>query len=136
MGQKHHRVIEVAKTLSRFIKADLAEDLSLAMINRKFPGISREELLRVLTICQDEAALEYERSQELLASMRETTTAYAALFALIDLWRSQSEEQRRVISDASCELADTLDRVQTQLAASSRHKGWELLANVTNQGPH
>ena len=92
MGQTQHRATEVAKTLSRFIKADLAEDLSLAMINRKFPGISREDLLGVLAICQDEAALEYERSQELLASMRETTAGCAALFSLLDLWRSQSDE--------------------------------------------
>ena len=136
MGQAHCRSTEVAKTLSRFIKADLAEDLSLAMINRKFPGMSREELLRVLATCQDEAVLEFERSQEVLASMRETTAGYAALFSLLDLWRSHSEEQRRVISDASSELANTLDKLQAQLAASSRHKSWELLANVTSQGPH
>jgi hypothetical protein len=134
MGQTQYRATEVAKTLSRFIKADLAEGLSLTLINRKFPGMSREELLRVLDICKDEATLEYERSQELLASMRETTTGYAALFALVDLWRSQSEEQRRVISDTSFELAETLDRLQAQVAASSRHKGWELLANVTSPG--
>ena len=124
------------KPLSRFIKADLAEDLSLAMINRKFPGMSREELLRVLAICQDEATLEYERSQELLASMRETTTGYAALFALVDLWRSHSEEQRRSIGLASSELATTLDKLQAEFAVSSRHKGWELLANFTSQRPH
>ena len=58
------------------------------MINRKFPGISREDFLRAFTICQDEAVLEYERSQELLANMRETTAGYAALAALVDLWRS------------------------------------------------
>ena len=29
MGQSQHRATEVAETLSRFIKADLAEDLSL-----------------------------------------------------------------------------------------------------------
>ena len=40
MRQSQHRATEVAKTLSRFIKADLAEDLSLAMIKRKFPGMS------------------------------------------------------------------------------------------------
>ena len=132
MGPTQHRATEVAKTLSRFIKADLAEDLSLALVNRKFPGMSRDQLLCVLAICQDEAALEYEHSQEVLASMRETTTGYAALFALVDLWRSQSEEQHRVISDASSELANTLDKLQAQLAASSRDKHWELLANLVN----
>ena len=49
------------------------------MISREFPGISREELLRGLALCEDEVALEYERSQELLASMRQTTAGYAAL---------------------------------------------------------
>ena len=132
MGQTHYRATEVAETLSRFIKADLAEDLSLAMIDRKFPGLSREELLRVFAICQDEAVLEYERSQELLANMRETTAGYAALFALVDLWRSHSEEQRRLISDASSELADTLDQLNEHLAVSSRDKGWELLANLVS----
>jgi hypothetical protein len=136
MGRTQHRATEVAKTLSRFIKADLAEDLSLAMINRKFPGMSREELLRALAICRDEAALEYERSQELLASMRETTAGYAALFTLVDLWRAHSEEQRRMIGCASSELASTLDKLQAQLADSSRHKGWELLANLTSQCPN
>ena len=136
MGPTQHRATEVAKTLSRFIKADLAEDLSLTMINRKFPGMSREEVLRVLGICKDEATHEYERSQELLASMRETTTGYAVLFALVDLWSSHSEEQRRSIGLASSELATTLDKLQAQLAVSSRHKGWELLANFTSQRPH
>ena len=130
MGQTHHRAAEVAETLSRFIKADLADDLSLAMIDRKFPGLSSEELLRVFAICQDEAVLEYERSQELLANMRETTAGYAALFALVDLWRSHSEEQRRLVSDASSELADALEQLHDRLAASSRDKGWELLANL------
>lgn len=130
MGQAHYRATEVAETLSRFIKADLAEDLSLAMIHRKFPGLSSEELLRVFAICQDEAVLEYERSQELLANMRETTAGYAALFALVDLWRSHSEEQRRLISDVSSELVDTLDLLNEHLAATSRGKGWELLANL------
>jgi hypothetical protein len=132
MGQTHYRATEVAETLSRFIKADLAEDLSLAMIHRKFPGISREELLRVFAICRDDAVLEYERSQELLANMRETTVGYAALFALVDLWRSHSEEQRCLISDASSELADTLDQLNEHLAASSRDKGWELLASLVS----
>ena len=102
------------------------------MIHRKFPGLSREELLRVFAICQDDAVLEYERSQELLANMRETTVGYAALFALVDLWRSHSEEQRRLISDASSELADTLDQLSEHLAASSREKGWDLLANLVS----
>jgi len=132
MGQTHYRATEVAKTLSKFIKADLAEDLALAMIHRKFPGLSSEELLRVFAICQDDAVLEYERSQELLANMRETTAGYAALFALADLWRSHSEEQRRLISDASPELADTLDQLNEHLAASSRDRGWELLANLVS----
>ena len=132
MGQTHYRATEVAETLSRFIKADLAEDLSLAMINREFPGISHEDLLRVFAICQDEAVLEYERSQELLANMRQTTAGYAALFALVDLWRSHSEKQRRLISDASSELADTLDQLSEHLTASSREKGWEMLANLVS----
>jgi hypothetical protein len=132
MGQTQHRATEVAETLSRFIKADLAEDLSLAMINREFPGISHEDLLRVFAICQDEAVLEYERSQELLANMRQTTAGYAALFTLVDLWRSHSEEQRRLISDASSELADTLDQLNEYLAVSSRDKGWELLAKLVS----
>lgn len=132
MGQSQHRATEVAETLSSFIKADLAEDLSLAMLHRKFPGLSREELLRVFAICQDEAVLEYERSQELLANMRETTAGYAALFALLDLWRSHSEQQRRLIGDASSELADTLDQLNQHLAAASRDKGWELLANLVS----
>ena len=132
MGQTHYRPTEVAETLGKFIKADLAEDLSLAMIHRKFPGISREELLRVFVICQDDAVLEYERSQELLANMRETTLGYAALFALVDLWRSHSEEQRRLIRDASPELADALDQLNQHLAASPRDKGWELLANLVS----
>ena len=132
MGQSQHRATEVAETLSRFIKADLAEDLSLTMIHRKFPGLSREELLRVFAICQDDAVLEYERSQELLANLRETTVGYAALFALVDLWRSHSEEQRRLISDASSELADTLDQLSEHLAASSREKGWDQLANLVS----
>ena len=106
MGQTQYRSTEVAKTLSRFIKADLADDLALALINNKFPGMSREELLRVFGICQDKATIEYERSQEVLASMRETTTGYAALFALVDLWRSQSEAQRRAISDANFDCRD------------------------------
>jgi hypothetical protein len=92
--------------------------------------MSQDELLHVLAICKDEAALEYERAQELLASMRETTAGYAALFALMDLWRSQSEVQRRLISDASFELAETLDRLKAQLEVSSRHAGAELLAHI------
>ena len=134
MRQSRHRATEVAKTLSRFIKADLAEDLSLAMIKRKFPGLSGEELLRVLAICQDEATLEYERSQELLASMRETTAGYGALLALVDLWRSQSEEHRRMIGRISSELANTLDKLQAQWADSFRYEGWELLADLASQG--
>jgi len=132
MGQAQHRATEVAATLSRFIKADLAEGLSLAMINREFPGISREDLLRVFAICQDEVVLEFERSQELLANMRETTAGYAALIALVDLWRSHSDEQRRLIRDASSELANTLDQLNQHLAATSRYKGWELLANLVS----
>ena len=64
--------------------------------------------------------------------MRETTAGYAALFALADLWRSHSEEQRRLISDASPELADTFDQLNEHLAASSRDRGWELLANLVS----
>jgi len=120
----------VAKTLSRFIKADLAEGLSLALIHRKFPGMTRDEILHVLDICKDEATLEYERSQEVLATMQETTAGCAALFALLDLWRSQSEEQRRLIKEASFELAETLDRLETQFAEAPRYHGAELLASL------
>ena len=118
MGQTQYRATEVAKTLGRYIKADLAEGLSLDLINRKFPGMTREELSRVLAICKDEATLEYERAQEMLMSMRETTAGYAALFALIDLWRSQSEEVRSAIGQASAEFADVLNRLQAQLASA------------------
>ena len=69
-------------------KLIIAESLSLALINRKFPGMTLEELSRVFAICKDEATLEYERAQEMVVSMRETTAGYAALFALIELWRS------------------------------------------------
>jgi len=130
MGQTQHRATEVAQTLGRYIKADLAEGLSLDLINRSFPGITREELSRVLAICKDEATLEYERTQEMLASMRETTMGYAALFALIDLWRSQSEEVRSAIGEASAEFAEVLNRLQAQLSAAPAQKGSELLANL------
>jgi len=130
MGQTQYRATEVAKTLGRYIKADLAEGLSLALINRKFPGMTRDELSRVLAICKDEATLEYERAQEMLVSMRETTAGYAALFALVDLWRSQSEEVRSAICDASIDLAEALNTLQAQLAAAPAQKGAELLANL------
>ena len=130
MGQPQHRTNEVAKTLGRFIKADLAEGLSLALIHRKFPGISRDELLRVLDICKDEATLEYERTQEMLASMGEMTAGFAALFGLLDLWRSHSKEQRRAISDASGQLAEMLDKLQAQLVAAPTEEGLELLASL------
>jgi len=130
MGQTQYRATEVAKTLGRYIKADLTEGLSLALINRKFPGMTREELSRVLAICKDEATLDYERAQEMLVSMRETTAGYAVLFALIDLWRSQSEEVRSAIGEASAEFAEVLNRLQAQLAAASAQKGSELLANL------
>ena len=130
MGQTQYRATEVAKTLGRYIKADLAEGLSLALINRKFPGMTREELSRVLAICKDEATHDYERAQEMLVSMRETTAGYAALFALVDLWRSQSEEVRSAIDQASPEFAEVLNRLQAQLAAAPAQKGSELLANL------
>jgi hypothetical protein len=130
MGQTQYRATEVAKTLGRYIKADLAEGVTLALINRKFPGITREELSRVLAICKDEATLEYERAQEMLASMRETTAGYAALFALVDLWRSQSDEVRSAISDASAEFAEALNRLQAQLQSAPVQKGSELLINL------
>ena len=133
MGHTQHRATEVAKTLGRFIKADLAEGLSLALLHRKFPGMTRDEILHVLDICKDEATLEYERSQEVLASMRETTAGYAALFGLLDLWRSQSEEQRQLIKEASFELTETLERLETQFAEASRYTGAELLANFHQQ---
>ena len=91
--------------------------------------MSRDELLRVFDICKDEATLEYERAQEVLASMRQTTAGYAALFALVDLWRSQSEGQRRLISEASFEVGETLDRLQAQLTDLPSQKGAELLTN-------
>jgi hypothetical protein len=130
MRQTQYRATEVAQTLGRYIKADLAEGLSLDLINRYFPGITREELSRVLAICKDEATLEYERAQEMLMSMRETTAGYAALLALIDLWRSQSEEVRSAIGQASAEFAEALNRLQAQLAAAPAQKGSELLANL------
>jgi hypothetical protein len=130
MGQTQYRATEVAKALGRYIKADLAEGLSLDLINRNFPGITREELSRVLAICKDEATLEYERAQEMLMSMRETTAGYAALFALIELWRSQSEDVRSAIGEASAEFAEVLNRLQAQLAAAPTQKGSELLANL------
>ena len=130
MGQTQYRATEVAKTLGRYIKADLSDDLSLDLINRNFPGMTREELSRVLAICKDEATLEYERAQEMLMSMRETTAGYAALFALVDLWRSQSEEVRSAIGQASAEFADVLNRLQAQLASAPAQMRSELLANL------
>ena len=97
------------------------------MVDRKFPGLSREELLRVFAICRDDAVLEYERSQELLANMRETTAGYAALFALVDLWRSHCEEQRCLIGDASSELADTLDQLNEP--KQGRGHNWQNYAS-------
>jgi len=130
MGQTQYRATEVAKTLGRYIKADLAEGLSLALINRRFPGMTREELSRVLAICQDEATLEYERTQEMLASMRETTAGYAALHALVSLWCSQSDEARSAIRDASAEFAEVLYMLEAQLKTAPAQKGSELLANL------
>ena len=130
MGQTQYRATEVAKALGRYIKADLAEGLSLDLINRNFPGITREELSRVLAICKDEATLEYERAQEMLMSMRETTAGYAALFALIELWRSQSEDVRSAIGEASAEFAQVLNMLQAQLATAPAQKGSELVANL------
>jgi hypothetical protein len=129
MGQTH-RATEVAKTLGRYIKADLAEGLSLDLINRNFPGMTREELSRVLALCKDEATLEYERAQEMLMSIREMTAGYAALFALIDLWRSQSEEVRSAIGQASAQFAEALNMLQAQLASAPAQMGSELLANL------
>ncbi len=74
--------------------------------------------------------LEYERTQEILTSMGEMTAGFAALLALLDLWRSHSEEQRRAISDASSQLAETLDRLQAHLAAAPTQEGSELLASL------
>ena len=127
MGQTQYRATEVAKRLGRYIKADLAEGLSLALINGKFPGMTRDELSRVLAICKDEATLEYERAQEMLMSMRETTVGYAALLVT---WRSQSEEVRSAIGQASAEFAEVLNRLQARLAAAPAQKGSELLANL------
>lgn len=134
MGRTRYRVTDVAETLGHYIKADLAEDLSLAMIGRQFPGISRDQLRRALALCKDEVARDYERSQELVASMRATTAGHAALLALLELWRSQSNEQRRAIGRANPEFAGTMDKLQT--TPSSKYGGWELLATLTNQRPH
>jgi hypothetical protein len=136
MGQTHYRLTDVAKTLSRFLKADLAEDLTLEIIGREFPGLSREQLLRALALCEDEVVLEYERSQELVETMQQTTAGYAALVALVELWRSHSEEQRYVIGRASSQFANTLDKLIMKLAASSRHEGSELLENLAGRRPH
>ena len=96
MDQKQYRVSEVAKVLHRFIKADLPEDLSLAMIGQEFPGISREQILEALVVCNDEAVLERERSEAMLASMRETAAGYCALS-----WRlCRSGARNRTNSDA------------------------------------
>ena len=130
MGQTQYRATDVAKALGRYIKADLAEGLSLDLINRNFPGMTREELSRVLALCKDEATLEYERAQEMLMSIREMTAGYAALFALIDLWRSQSEEVRSAIGQASAQFAEALNMLQAQLASTPAQMGSELLANL------
>jgi hypothetical protein len=95
MRQTRYRVTEVARALNRFIKADLSESLSLEIIGRRFPDISREEVLRALALCEDEAALEYERSQELIASMRVTT---GAMLCCWRLWTSGTRS--RTNSDA------------------------------------
>jgi hypothetical protein len=52
------------------------------------------------------------------------------LLALVDLWHSQSDEQRRVIGGANAEFANALDRLQVKVA-SSRLEGLELLTNIT-----
>ena len=136
MGQTHYRATQVAKTLSRFIRADLADDLSLEIIGRKFPGITEAELRRALDLCKDEVALDYERSQELLMSQRQMTAGYAALLALMELWRLQSHEQRRAIGATSPEFACALDHLQTGVAALSGYEGGAMLANLTGRTPH
>lgn len=136
MGQTRCRATQVAMTLSRFIRANLADDLSLEIIGRKFPGITEAELRRALDLCKDEVALEYERSQELLMSQRQMTAGYAALLALMELWRSQSDEQRHAIGAASAEFACALEHLQTGAAALSRYEGGTMLANLTGRTPH
>ncbi len=136
MDQKQYRVTEVAKILHRFIKADLPEDLSLAMIGRQFPGISRGQLLDALVVCKDEAVLDRERSEEMLASMRETMAGYTALLALVSIWRSQSDEQRRAISRTSSELAGALNDLKIDLIEAHTQAGWGLLANLMSRKPH
>ncbi len=136
MDQKQYRVTEVAKVLHRFIKADLSEDISLAMIGRQFPGISHEQLLDALVVCMDEAALDRERSEEMLASAKETMAGYTALLALVSIWRSQSDEQRRAITRTSSELAGALNDIEIDLTESHRQVGWALLANLMSRKPH
>ena len=136
MGQKHYRVTEVARTLARFIKADLSEDVSLAMIGQEFPGISHEQLLHALAVCKDEAVLERERSEEMLASMRETATGYGALLALVAIWRSLSDEQQRAIGQASSKLAGALNKLQIDSKEAQRQEGWGMLASLMDRKPH
>jgi hypothetical protein len=137
MARTRCRATEVAKTLSRFIRADLADDLSLEIIGRKFLGLTERELRRAPDLCRDEVALEYERSQELLTSQRQMTAGCAALLALMELWRSQSDEQRHAVSAASPEFACALDHLQRGVvAALSRSEGGTMLAKLTSRAPH
>ena len=136
MGQKQYRVTEVAEMLGRFIKADLDEGLSRIMIGQQFPGISHEQLLHALAVCRDEAVLERERSEEMLASMRETAAGYAVLLRLVGIWRSQSDEQRRVIAQANSEFACAFDKLQIDLRGAQTQERWKLVANPSSRKPH
>ena len=136
MGQNPYSVSEVAKVLHRFIKADLSEDLSLTMIGQEFPGISREQILEALAVCKDEVVLERERSEAMLANMRETAAGYGALLALVSIWRSQSDEQRRAIGRTSSELVGALNELEIDLTEAHRQEGWALLGNHTRSKPH
>ena len=136
MGQKQYSVSEVAKVLHRFIKADLPDDLSLTMIGKEFPGISREQIREALVVCKDEMVLERERSEAMLASMRETAAGYGALLALVAIWRAQSDEQRCAIGRASSELVGALNDLEIDLSEAQRQEGWALLANHTSRRPH
>ncbi len=136
MGQKQYSVREVAKVLHRFIKADLSEDLSLTIIGQEFPDISREQVLEALVVCKDEVVLERERAEAMLASMRETTAGYGALLALVSIWRSQSDEQRRAIGRISAKLVAALNELELDLTDGHRREGWTLLPNHARRKPH
>ena len=69
MGQTRRRATKVAENAWPVSQGDLAEGLSLDLINRNFPGMTRRAFARPRD-CKDEATLEYERAQEMLMSVR------------------------------------------------------------------